>query len=248
MKKESVILNEILYIAYELLVAGSEVGRVEKEIENMCRAYEMEEVEVFIITSSIVVSVKGKSGNVITQTKRIREYRTDFTRLEFMEQLVEEICEKRRSVDWVRKRRKKILCQQQWKGKTVTYCIVCMIFTLFFGGNILDGLASFLTGVLVKMLFHFLSPAIRNQFAGNVFFSACVGFAAWTFCRLGMAHSLDKVIIGNIMLLIPGLAMINGMKDLIQGEMLTGLLRLTNALVQAVAIAIGVALVLIPLG
>lgn len=49
-------------IGYDMLVAGSEVGRVENQIERMCRTYEMEEVEVFIITSSIIVSVKDRNG------------------------------------------------------------------------------------------------------------------------------------------------------------------------------------------
>ena len=248
MKKESVILDEILSIAYDLLVAGSEVGRAEKEIERMCRAYQMEEVEVFIITSFIVVSVKGKSGEVITQTKRIREYQINFTKLEFLEQLVEQICQKELSIKQIQKRRKKIAEAHELRGMSVVYCFVCMIFTLFFGGSILDGIASFCVGGFVKGSMHFFTHGIRNRFVWNILASAGVGLGAWGLCRLGIAEALDKIIIGNIMLLIPGLAMINGLKDLIEGEMLAGLLRLMDALIQAAAVALGVAMVLIPLG
>ena len=89
--KTEYLLDIILNIAYDLLVSGSEVGRVEQKIEKMCRAYEMEEVEVFIITSSIIVSVKDKESRLFTQTKRIREYRTDFYRIYLLEQLAKEI-------------------------------------------------------------------------------------------------------------------------------------------------------------
>lgn len=248
MKQESYILEQILSIAYELLVAGSEVGRVEREIEKMCKVYEMEDVEVFIITSSIVVSVKGKDGEIYTQTRRIREYHTDFSKLEFLEQLVEQICQEQMQVKDIQKRRAQIDRIHGIKGLSVVYCLVCMTFTLFFGGNIWDGIASFLTGLFVKLVIGFLGASIQNRFAWNLFASACVGIVAWFCCRCGLAQGLDKIIIGNIMLLIPGLAMINGLKDLIEGELLTGLLRLADALVQAAAIAIGVALVLVPLG
>ena len=50
------------------------------------------------------------------------------------------------------------------------------------------------------------------------------------------------------MLLIPGLATVNAFKDLVSGEMISGLLRLADALIQAIAIAIGFALILLPMG
>ena len=62
-----------------------------------------------------------------------------------------------------------------------------------------------------------------------------------------MVNEVDQVIIGNIMLLIPGLATVNALKDLISGEMMTGMLRLSDALIQAIAIAIGFAIVLLPI-
>ena len=61
------------------------------------------------------------------------------------------------------------------------------------------------------------------------------------FVYIGMIDSVDKVNMGNIMLLIPGLAMVNAIKDLVSGEMLSGLLRLTQAIVQALAVALGFA-------
>ena len=68
------ILAALLQLRCRLLVAGCDVGYVEYKTEQMCIAYGMEEVEVFIITSSIVVSIKDWNGKYITMTKRIRNY------------------------------------------------------------------------------------------------------------------------------------------------------------------------------
>ena len=249
------ILYHILLIAYDMMVSGLEVGKVEKHIERMCLAYKMQEVEVFIITSSIVVSVRDLEGKLYTQTKRIKSYQTDFYRIELLEKLTLFICENCPDAKEIEQMRTEILEQvtkeHKWKNKTTQYlvfCVVSAIFSMFFGGNEKDVIAAFLCGIFIKFTMNFVGNAMENQFIMNVMSSFIGGFMAWCLYKAGLAESIDKVIIGNIMLLIPGLAMVNAFKDLIGGEVITGLLRLADSLIQAAAIAIGFALILIPLG
>ena len=55
---------------------------------------------------------------------------------------------------------------------------------------------------------------------------------------------MDKIIIGNIMLLIPGIALTTSVRDMISGDTVSGMLGLCEALIRALAIAAGFALVL----
>ena len=50
---------------------------------------------------------------------------------------------------------------------------------------------------------------------------------------------MDKVIIGNIMLLIPGVGLTNALRDLLVGDNIAGLIRLIEAVIMALAIAAG---------
>ena len=50
------------------------------------------------------------------------------------------------------------------------------------------------------------------------------------------------------MLLIPGIAMTNSVRDMLTGDIVTGMLRLTNSLLQAAAIASGFALSIMLMG
>lgn len=86
------ILAALLQVGCRLLVAGCDVGYVEYTMEQMCFAYGMEEVEVFIITSSIVVSVKDWNGKHITMTKRIRKHHTDFYCVQLLGRIVDKVC------------------------------------------------------------------------------------------------------------------------------------------------------------
>ena len=79
-----------------------------------------------------------------------------------------------------------------------------------------------------------------------------ISFAAGLLTILMMAFGLgahqDKIMIGGIMLLIPGIAMTNSVRDMLTGDIVTGTMRLTNSLHQAAAIACGFALSLMITG
>ena len=72
-------------------------------------------------------------------------------------------------------------------------------------------LASFLTGILVSL-------------AGRI---------------LPGLH-VDQVMIGDIMLLIPGIMMTNAIRDFLLGDTISGALRLTQALLLAGVLALGI--------
>ena len=62
--------------------------------------------------------------------------------------------------------------------------------------------------------------------------------------KLGLGHSLDQIIIGDIMLLTPGIALTNSLRDLIRGDLISGLLVLCEAVIRAIAIALGLAIII----
>ena len=66
--------------------------------------------------------------------------------------------------------------------------------------------------------------------------------------KLGIGHSPENITIGNIMLLIPGVAFTTSLRDLTNGDTLSGLLGLSEAVIKAIAIAIGFAVVLVGIG
>ena len=82
----------------------------------------------------------------------------------------------------------------------------------------------------------------------TVLSAAAMCLAAVITVEAGLGQALDKIIIGNIMLLIPGIALVNSLRDMIVGDTISGLLGACEALLSAIAIAAGCALVLLQLG
>ena len=66
--------------------------------------------------------------------------------------------------------------------------------------------------------------------------------------RFRIGQAADKITIGNIMLLIPGISFTTALRDMINGDTISGLTGISEAVIKAIAIAIGFAAVLVQFG
>ena len=66
--------------------------------------------------------------------------------------------------------------------------------------------------------------------------------------HLGLADNAGMIMIGDIMLIIPGLMLIHSVREMLCGDLMSGLLRLLESLILALAIACGFAIPILILG
>ena len=76
-----------------MLISGAEVSRVEDSVRRICMAYGAEKVDVFTITSAIVVTVYSPMFGAVTQTRRITSTKYDLFKLARLNALSRRICE-----------------------------------------------------------------------------------------------------------------------------------------------------------
>lgn len=238
------LLQAILDIAEEMLVCGAEVSRVEDSIERMCTAYGCTRVNAFIITSNIQVTMEDPDENIVTQIRRIVRNNVNFDKLDYLNDLSRWICGEKPSVTEIRKKYDKVMSRKNYPG-WIEYLGASLIaggFAVFFGGNFEDGAASAVLGLAMMATIRFMSRYEKNQLAMMFIISFCSGLYTFLLMKAGLGTHQDKIMIGGIMLLIPGIAMTNSVRDMLTGDIVTGMLRLTNSLLQAAAIASGFAL------
>ena len=205
-------LHIFLDMGDALLNSGAEIFRVEDTLNRMGYACGAAQMNVFVITSSIVITMEFPEEGARTQTRRIRESGgNDFTKLEQLNDLSRRFCnhpvpaaELRKEFDKININKTKPL----WKllGSLLAACS----FAFFYGGSIPDAVAAGLGAVLIWGL-TLLCPFLR----------------------------MDKIMIGDIMLLIPGLMSTNAIRDVLIGDTLSGIIRLIAALLLAAALALG---------
>lgn len=81
------------------------------------------------------------------------------------------------------------------------------------------------------------------RFISELLGALAVGLTAWIGVRLGWGHSLDNIIIGAIMPLVPGVAITNSIRDMLAGHLLSGMVRGMESILSACAIGVGIAII-----
>lgn len=235
------ILSGALDIGEQMLLCGAEVGRVETAIRLICSAYGCTRTDVFTITSSIVVSVEDKEGVHLTQTRRITGTGTDLTRLHQLNELSREVCANKPEFDYIRSRLREICVKEPYPLwlQALGSGLIAFAFAVFFGGTWMDGVVAAPLGIGLRYLTWILQRSGMNQIFINVVASFLLATAAMLLTRNGIGDDVNKIIIGNIMLLIPGIALTNSLRDMISGDIMTGMLRFFDAVLVAAAIAAG---------
>ena len=228
-------------IGEQMLLCGAEVHRVEDCIERICHSFGAERVDVFIITSSMVLTLHDAEGNAYTQTRRINSVGTDFDKLDRLNQLSRKICSEKMSVDEIRKELHNIVNEKKYPlwVEYIMYALIAGAFTLFFGGTYIQALLSLLIGCAVRFMVLLSDRAVKNAIFSKFLCSFFISAMALAFVKLGFVERTDEIIIGNIMTLIPGIGFTNALRDLFTGDSLAGTLRLLEAILCAVAIAGG---------
>lgn len=235
------LLDCVMDIGEEMLFSGAEVHRVEDSVVRMCTALGATRTDVFIITSSMVVTIHTNDGKTHTQTRRITSSAMDFERLHHLNQLSREICEQKLDENEIRTRLAKAKQCKTYPFwfECLCYAAIAGAFTLFFGGGFLEMLVSFFTGALVRVVILLCNMVITNKIFQKFISAIVATLIAFLAVKLSLVPNVDKIIIGNIMSLIPGIGLTNALRDLFTGDSIAGILRVVEAVLTALAIAAG---------
>ncbi len=241
------LLNLAMEIGEQMLICGGEVHRAEESVTRMCKAFGAKRADVFIITSSMVATVYTPDGEIFTQTRRITLADTDFEKLHRLNALSRKICEEKLTEEQIKEELAKAISCKQYPFylSVLCYAIIAAAFTLFFGGTLIESFISLFVGAIVRFVIAFSEKTSFNKIFSKFTSSVVATFLAFLAVKAGVIISVDKIIIGNIMTLIPGIGLTNALRDLFMGDSIAGLLRTIEAALTALAIAAGYFLVVV---
>ncbi len=223
-----------------MLKNGGEVSRVEDTIERICRAYGAVHVEVFTIISVINAAIRMPDGSYSSQLRRIKSTGSNLGMLEKLNALSRSICSEKPALDEFDQRIQSIKRSKFYKNLLLFLAsgFAAGGFAMFFGGSLKDGALAFIIGLVIEFIGLKASKKI-NVMAKTVISSFIAATLAIICSTLGIADSPDYVIIGAIMLLVPGVAFGTAMRDLLYGDLIAGTLKTLQATLTALMIAFG---------
>lgn len=235
------LLTVIMNLGKEMLMCGAEVNRVEDTIWRLCTAYGLGNAEIFSITSLILVTVRDQNGSSFAQSRRVLGYVFNFYRLEELNALSRTVCTTRPSAEEFQVMLDEIIKHSHFSKllRLLGFILTSGGFCMLFKGSFADALCAAGISVFIFLLERVFTTLSMNGMLYNLISSFSAGVMAFYLSSLNIGVHLDKIMIGDIMLLIPGLMLTNAIKDMMNGDTMAGFLRFCEALLTALAIALG---------
>ncbi len=213
-------------------------------MERVARAYDIEEYDVYVLSNAIFLQNAVENGEKIdTKLKFVPGSTVHFGRIVGINQLSREIVAGKVSVE-------ESLCalardrfHSVYTPHSARPC-VCrrrVRFSYLFGGTVFDAAAAFICGfVFAGVPLNAIDSRTASKFIINLASSAVVAVCAVLLFTVGLGDSLDKIIIGSIIRLVPGVALTTSIRDFLNGDYLSGTIRIIDAFLVGGCIAIGV--------
>lgn len=223
-----------------MLQSGGETYRVEETVSRICQSFDVDEVEVFASPTAVMISILF-NGEIHSIVKRINYRGIDLNMVHNINSLSREIYQHRLSIDICEKKLKDICKSNCYPlSKTLFFAgIATSTFTILFDGKIREFLCAFFIGVLTKLISITLQKYNLNDFFLNIICGSFVATSSIICLHFGIINELNKLIAGSIMLLVPGLALTNSIRDLLDGQLVSGLTRAAEAFFIGLSAAIG---------
>lgn len=242
----SVLLDTVGFAGKLLIESGAEIYRVEETMVRLCTSFpEVENAESFVTPTGIMFSVTV-DHTTHTKVMRVHSRGVNLTCIDRINDLSRQAATQHFNLEDLSKELQGIANDKRYSFRTTLLFSALSAggFGIFFGGTYIEACLAFFIGLVIKCVSYLLEKRELNQFLTNAVAAGCVALLA-----LGCKHfisfiDMDIVIISSIMLLVPGLAITNAIRDTVAGDYLSGVARGVEAFIVAIAIAAGIGVIL----
>ena len=237
------LMDLAIDLGYELAMSGAETFRVEESVTRMLAAYGVDS-DVFAIPNYIMITIRRKDGTPITRMRRIGHHGNNMDSVERFNALSRRFVSQRPALEEAHTllHQTRQSCRSySRKTRYLAHFLGAGGFGLFMGGTMVDGFSAGLCGLLVGIADNYLDGLKANQFFRTIASSFLMAMLAYALGAFGFARNPDAVTIGALMLLVPGLLFTNAMRDIIYGDINSGVNRIVQVFLIAVALSLGTA-------
>lgn len=229
-----------------MLESGAETYRVEDTMLRIAYAFGVDYAESYVAPTVIIFSIDG-GYSTRTEMKRIEKRGTNLNKIALVNQLSREISAGMWTLEEAFERLRAIqrgkIVYPLWL-QVIAAGLVSGFCVILFKGSWEDFLPGLIIGSHSYYAFILLDHMTKLKFFSEFTAAILIGVLSHLAIHFGIGHQMDKIVIGSVMPLVPGLLITNAIRDLMAGHLVSGLSKGTEALLTAFAIGSGIAIVL----
>ncbi|MFA1822487.1 threonine/serine exporter family protein [Virgibacillus oceani] len=226
-----------------MLECGAETYRVEDTMNRIAAAYGLKNAQSYATPTGINFSHEHQD---MTYFRRVTSRATDLHKIAEVNDISRQITAGELSVPEANLLLNNVsqakLAFPAWL-QIIAACFVSGSFAIMFGGSWYDFLPAFLAGGLGFASMLFFDKLVEIRFIAEFLASVVIGLTCVLSVHYGFGLTLDRIIIGAVMPLVPGLPITHAVRDLMAGHLVAGVSKGVEAVLTAFAIGAGVAVV-----
>ena len=203
-------------------------------------------VDVLALPTGLMLTLETDEGNTITRIVRVRNRSTDLGRMDRCNDISRKVASGHMSADEALRALREIqhtAPQRRWLPVGAS-ALSAASFTVMLGGSWTDFGVSFFCGALVQLVLPPLQKMRVPVLISSMIAGALTTLMALVSTLAVPGVTIEPVISGAIMPLLPGLAVTNAMRDTIRGDLVSGGARVIEAILSVIMLAAGIGLML----
>lgn len=230
-----------MYAGEILLRNGAEAFRVEDTISRILKHYGYVSVDTISTTTGMYVCVVDKDGTVTTLVKRIHDRTINLNNIAEVNSISRKICEDKISATDAYNELVQIYNTITYPDyiQILSWAISSFGFSYILNSSFNEAFATLFVG-LISGTFAVKCCKNFSRIAYPCTVSAFTAFIAILVSIISKDLIMDNIIISGIMPLVPGVASVNAIRDLLNGDYMSAQTRLIDVIVVAICIALGV--------
>lgn len=236
------VLELALAAGHILLESGAEIFRVEETMDRICRHYGVCSGNEFVLSNGIFVTAGSDREKFFAKVQHIPVSGTHLDKVAAINQLSREIEEGKYTVDeaFTELRRIQAAPGKRRRTQILASGIGSAAFCCLFGGGVQDTIAALIAGLILYTYILFFSSRHLSKIVANISGGALVTILCGLMYFAGLGSHPNFMVIGSIMPLIPGVPFTNAIREMADGDYISGSVRMLDALMAFFCIAIGV--------
>lgn len=244
-ERKKSIFRLALFTGELMLRNGAETYRVEDTVLRICNSRGYKHVNVF--TSPTVIIISDERFDGITFMKTIKNRGININKIDLLNTFSREfVSNKDLSIEDAitsLKTIEKVKSYNQW----VVYIgtgLGSACFSVLLGCTLIDFIFTFITSIFAVIIYDKMFGISGIPSFATLTAAIFIAIIGTSLSSIGILSQPNTLIVGSIMPLLPGVSLIKGLRDLISGDLISGVARAFDATLTAVAIAVGVGFIL----
>ncbi|SEO16268.1 Uncharacterized membrane protein YjjP, DUF1212 family [Amphibacillus marinus] len=242
MKREYVV--KVCLLAGKIMLQnGAETYRVEDTMVRIAQAYGFEGAQSHATPTAIMFASDITEP---TNFVRIVERETDLHKVSQVNSISRLISAEKLIIEDAYEQLT-VVAQQKDTYPTLIKLLAAALssgcFMIMFGGQWYDFISAMLVGGIGYGMVTYFHQLIKVRFFAEFLAAMVMGFSSFLLVNAGIGGDIDRIIIGAVMPLVPGLLITNAVRDLMAGHLVSGITKGADACLTALAIGAGIAVI-----